>query len=508
MASNSLPPGERMRIAIVGGGAAGLSAALHLAPLVERGLISSPIDIYEGELPKNRPIGVGLWSTALEPFQHSWRKSHQLVWEDFLHYGRWVGKVGYKSPSGKWLAMSELPTEVGSADVSMPSLLFLREMDFLQALRKAVHLEELQTTVKIQQGETSRVEGIKEDYRQMYSAPLLLKDHVPTERDYHLIVAADGMNSTIRKRYGGHRTLPRLIGTDNLPGLGQSREDEDKPVAEWLLANSEATEIEYRGYTVFRGNAELSVEETGMNGVSFQTWGEGNSMRFATVPMSYPVNSGRREKQVWFATTSDPGITDEPDLEKRKTKLLESFSTWHDPIGRLIESTPSDTIMMEKGMAHKHSVAPVTDLYSILADVYNAPPPSSGPGPAIVFVGDAFMTVDPILAQGFTIAMEGTRDLANTIESSCQQNSDKNTAFDPRELRRLLTNRYNQRSFRLLHLLRATEIVQTLGQPHGGVVESLCRYFIRPAMRLTPGFIKTPIFNWMLKYSLGVPVKK
>jgi hypothetical protein len=36
--SSSQLPGERLRIAIVGGGVAGLSTALHLADLVDRGL--------------------------------------------------------------------------------------------------------------------------------------------------------------------------------------------------------------------------------------------------------------------------------------------------------------------------------------------------------------------------------------------------------------------------------------------------------------------------------------
>eukprot|EP00957_Ditylum_brightwellii_P087110 6629930-Ditylum_brightwellii.AAC.1 len=40
-----------MRIAIVGGGAAGLSTALHLAPLVSKGIIEGPVDLYESLCP-------------------------------------------------------------------------------------------------------------------------------------------------------------------------------------------------------------------------------------------------------------------------------------------------------------------------------------------------------------------------------------------------------------------------------------------------------------------------
>jgi hypothetical protein len=48
-------------------------------------------------------------------------------------------------------------------------------------------------------------------------------------------------------------------------------------------------------------------------------------------------------------------------------------------------------------------------------------------------------------------------------------------------------------------------LVQALGQPAGGTFLGwLSRDVLRPLMRLTPSAIKTPIFNYMLKYSLGV----
>ena len=102
--TTSTRPGERLRIAIVGGGAAGLSSALSLAPLVEKGRQASPIDVFEPGNNKGREIGVGLWSTALEPFRTSQRSSHQMLWEDMTHCGTWVGDVGYRTPNGRWLA--------------------------------------------------------------------------------------------------------------------------------------------------------------------------------------------------------------------------------------------------------------------------------------------------------------------------------------------------------------------------------------------------------------------
>lgn len=58
---------------------------------------------------------------------------------------------------------------------------------------------------------------------------------------------------------------------------------------------------------------------------------------------------------------------------------------------------------------------------------------------------------------------------------------------------------------RLTCLLRATELVQALGQPQGGSLTGyLNTYGIRPLTRLTPNFIKKPFFNSVLKYSLGL----
>lgn len=43
---NSNNASGKFRVAIVGAGASGMSVALHLAPLVEKGLIAKPIDMY------------------------------------------------------------------------------------------------------------------------------------------------------------------------------------------------------------------------------------------------------------------------------------------------------------------------------------------------------------------------------------------------------------------------------------------------------------------------------
>ncbi|KAI2511892.1 hypothetical protein MHU86_2408 [Fragilaria crotonensis] len=117
----------------------------------------------------------------------------------------------------------------------------------------------------------------------------------------------------------------------------------------------------------------------------------------------------------------------------------------------------------------------------------------------MVFVGDSLMTVDPILAQGFTMALEGAHALAGCVEAACQTNAD-HLAFDPHALRVSLQESHDERSnHRLVSLLRATELVQTLGQPQPSLIGFLAKNVIRPCMQLMPNTIKTPIFNAVLK---------
>jgi 2-polyprenyl-6-methoxyphenol hydroxylase-like FAD-dependent oxidoreductase len=503
---------ERLRVAVVGGGAAGLSTALHLAPMVTQGLISGPIDVYESEeRPSNRDIGVGIWSTALESFQKDTLDSHQLAYDDMIRRGTFVREVGYRTPKGDWLAESSL---VGEA---LPHLLFLRETDMLAALRKAVHLEVNRGNVVMHSGSHYQVHSLMEDATtEPWSAPLMIlpdgpdKPPLSTERDYHVIVAADGMNSVLRRLYGGFniqsRILTGMYAIDDARGVTTARE-------EWAISNqADATGIQDRNYNVFRGNAPVSQDQVQGLEKSFQTWGEGRNMRFATVPLIYPGVDGRREERhVWFITIDDDTISSEKDVSKRKDLLLEAFQDWHDPIGQLVKATPPHEIVMERALAHRHSQQPIVDYYGLINKVHQKAIPAVGYGPVIQFVGDAFLTVDPILAQGFTVGMEGAATFASALASCLDVDSlnpGSNLAFDPSLLRKEIMSRHDMRLHRLICLLRITELVQALGQPITGTAAGMIsRDVVRPMMKLTPNFIKTPFFNAVLQYSLGLPVK-
>jgi 2-polyprenyl-6-methoxyphenol hydroxylase-like FAD-dependent oxidoreductase len=497
---------ERMRIAIVGGGAAGLSSALHLAPLVASGSVEGPIDIYDVPGPQ-RGIGVGIWSTALDPFRASSEESHKFVIEEFNRKGRYLSDVGYRTPNGDWLARSRLGGE------NMPDLIFIREMDMLDTLHKAVQLEEERGTVKLYSGTDYQVQSVAEDSSEPWSAGLWIGTGL-TDRDYHLIVAADGMNSTIRKMYGGYVCeRSRLTGTAALNAPMDLSDSNDTVVDNWhTTGQAVATSTQDRNYTVFRGVSHLSNDEIGLNR-SFQTWGEGQSMRFATVPLTYPTedgSGGRKEREVWFITIDKDEIIQEPDPAKRRDLLLKEFETWHDPIRQLVEATPPDEILMERALAHKHSMTPVVNFNEIITRIRQTAPPSTGNGPAIAFIGDAYMCVDPILAQGFTFSMEGAALLKTALDASLITTKKKINYlpldFDPFQLRQELKGRHDGRLQRLICLLRATEMVQALGQPTSGtIIGFMSKHVIRTLMRVTPDIIKTPIFNAVAKYSLGLP---
>ncbi len=588
---------NEFRVAIIGAGASGMSTALHLSPLVQKGLITHPIDIYETSTPNDihphetstttaydehfhpgsghigRKVGIGIWSTALSPFCErdssssgcsNDNKRHLELIHDLESKGQYVGKVGYRTPSGKWLTKGQLntdplldqngqiiPHDANKKDDNSdndPALLFIREKDFLSSLRTAIQKEEHEYgTIKTHYDTKVKDVSLSKNGNDAHCGYLTLSsgstrssndndnsssNERTSSNPYHLIISAEGIHSSFRTKYAGYTKKWK-----QKTGVTEALTEEWKD-----LVLEEIHGIEDRKYTVFRGNSPLSDVESHMDGLSFQTWGEGKSMRFAAVGMSHPhtdddddddgdknnnENTGsstrnnhhdgeirkRDEEQVWFATICDSEIIGIKNAEERKQVLLNTFKEWHDPVGSLIESTPANEIIMERGVAHKHAVYPVFNLSQMIhyrrqktdIDTFND---DGGPGPILLFTGDAAMTVDPVLAQGFTIAMEAAADLAKTLESSlAEDNQDLSSSsfrYNPNTLKAALTDRNNRRYERMLCLLRATELVQTISQPSDSFSGFLSNKVVRPVMMLVPSFLKEAIFSYMIKYSLGL----
>lgn len=638
---------NKLRIAVVGGGAAGMTAALHLSPLVAAGLIHGPIDVYESTAVKRikkqqdvntntvtrnntsscsghtesgehggkqllpgsgalgRDIGVGLWSTAWWPFLKSLqlgkqmsagdannndsdsnreidislqlqkeknRQSYQTLLQDLEACGSYVGGVGYRTPNGSWLVKSELNAEPyginnllhsennnaedatnnKTIDNIDPALLFVREKDLLSCLRNAIKIEQRLGTVKYHSG--LRVVGIDNVDGDLGSLALQSTDEHYLQMkmrspslspQYHLIISADGLYSSLRSRFAGHNPAHATAGMTLQQPQNPLEYEYDHTTGQ-----RETTRVEDREYIVFRGNAP-KVDMTDEDGSgSFQTWGEQRSMRFAAVPFrhetedleddeddihtsksgghyskSHSFMSKQKDEEVWFATISDPSFIQKADVansshtaEERKEMLLDAFGKWHKPVKTLIMNTPADHIMYEHAIAHRHNTSPVFDVARILEfekwqdqmikdkdtsgkDSKNVKidvDKIDGDGPMLVFIGDAQMTIDPVLAQGFTMAMEAGASLASSIESS----SSANTTYQPDILRKELKNRHYTRERRLLQLLRSTELVQRLAQPQG--LGAVVAKIIRPMAMLAPEGLKKKLFDYMLRYSLGL----
>jgi len=562
---------HQLQIAIVGGGATGLSAALHLAPLVDRGIIAKPIHLYESKSlsqcqnNNSRTIGVGIWSTALVPFTKRStcddsntlivRPTHAQVIRNLEYFGTYLKDVGYRIPNGNWLVQGSLNTQSLSSmlaqnehtledsgnDSLTPSLLFIRECDFLQTLRDAVSREERDYgTIVTHYGTdnpsslgTSKVTAIHiptwHEYQNLGKtgdpykslAGQLVFENKELSDPFHLIIAADGMNSNLRQKYGGYPASELLEGGSDrkMIDFSPSKKKDDRSIA-----------IEDRNYTVFRGNTYLKKSDgSAEESINFQTWGEGKSMRFAAVSMSYPVethstnnigdiprddelpNSNlRKHTQVWFATTSDKHICNEKDPVKQKEMLLKAFSDWHDPIERLIKSTPVENIIIDRGVAHRHSVNQVFNLSAISrtddVDDKTLTDPLLGSGPILLFTGDACMTIDPVLAQGFTMGMESASSLASCLERcyAVDQCRDHDKGIAIPTLKRELNARQSQRYERIMCVLRATDLVQSLAQPNKGLSGFISRKILRPLFAVTPSFIKKGIFMRTIQYSLGI----
>lgn len=621
---------NKVRIAIVGGGCAGLSVAIHLAELVELGYIDGPIDIYENyQSQHGRDIGIGLWSTSIESFDiyhnqnNRRRSSYEYIYNEITKIkSTFITNVGYRIPNGNWLMKSQLPSSMNNesnqsiSSSTVPSLLFLSEKDLLNTLQNAIDIEQHNGNVQmISNKEGVYVTSLQEEYDTIqalklpYSTRLVMNDSSLSDRDYNIIIATDGTYSTLRQKFGGYGDLSLMNHPSNVAaisrggggGFGGIQQQEqpninnnsninsnnnnvflsnhgeissfDRNTYETIRQNE--INVQDRHYTVFRGNAIISIDEMKQydntnnpdNTLSFQTWGETNNMRFATVPMEQNINHNEEQHiQVWFITIDNDNIINELDPTKRRDMLLYEFRNWHDPIKQILLSTLPNEILMERAVAHKRNVSPITSFYhviqqykkqsqmksSILSSASSTQKETSSSsshinidhndyhGPCLLFHGDAYFTLDPILAQGYTTAMEGSYSIRLSLEKALKDSSKKHKNNDEQQqsslsdsnirisidqqsndnndlsllskrmeyIRYELKVRHQQRIDRLHSVIQITELVQALGQQQSNnTFISWCNInILRPIIQMIPNIIKQPIFNEVMKYSLGLGI--
>ncbi len=124
-----------------------------------------------------------------------------------------------------------------------------------------------------------------------------------TAKVYHLIIASKGTHSNLRQRYGVHNvSRTRVTGTN----VFNSDEDIQQDTTLEEMGQAKADAVEDRNYFRSARQANLTNARFGLSEGSFQTWGEGKSMHFATVPLSsrndYSHASISSHNKIWIVS--------------------------------------------------------------------------------------------------------------------------------------------------------------------------------------------------------------
>lgn len=199
-------------------------------------------------------------------------------------------------------------------------------------------------------------------------------------------------------------------------------------------------ELRYAGYGAWRGVTAAPFADV----EPAETWGRG--LRFGVVPLPdgrvywFAVRNGSREED------GDHGWT-----------VQATFGGWHDPIRRLVEATPADTI----------SWSPIDELAREL--------PSYVAG-RCVLVGDAAHAMTPNLGQGGNQGLEDAATLVRLLAGSTRGTDE---AARPGAIEAALTRYDALRRPRSQRIARQSRLLGGVAQAHGPVVTRLRDLAIR-----------------------------
>ena len=347
-----------MKVVVVGRGVAGLGACAQLGRL-PRSLVSR-VTLITGNGSNadsiTNSLCTGLWSPALRAL----RGLGTL--DEVVSRGRYLSDSGYKvsdqPDTAHWLMRPSRGVD-SRGDVSLPSLLFIKNSDLLEILQTAV-TECPYATEVVNDG----VIGVS-------SSAVTTQDGKSIK--YDLLIASDGSHSTVR-------------------GLTEPRQP---PVS-------------YRGYHVFRGSVTRAIVEANFSAssaslLSSQAWQSfGPGTRFAVVP----TKTGYQ----WFAAvtmSSSSKVNDDcgplgnatrtPSATELAT-LTSALVQFHEPCPALIRHTAPQALSISPAFSSKVSALS-----------------QKSSGKSVVYLGDANFTIDPILAVGAGVALEESVLLAATI---------------------------------------------------------------------------------------------
>jgi 2-polyprenyl-6-methoxyphenol hydroxylase-like FAD-dependent oxidoreductase len=173
----------------------------------------------------------------------------------------------------------------------------------------------------------------------------------------------------------------------------------------------------YRGYMVWRGLAHLPGAVP--SSCNSETWGRGK--RFGI------LNTGR-DRFTWYAT-ANTGEDHVDSHDGPQPELLRLFSGWHEPVERLIATTPEGTIL-KKG-------------------AYDLQPLKRWGAGRIMLLGDAAHPCTPNLGQGGCMAIEDALVLAKCLED---ESSPELALRHYESKRRNRTRHVQQRSLLMGHI--------------------------------------------------------
>jgi 2-polyprenyl-6-methoxyphenol hydroxylase-like FAD-dependent oxidoreductase len=178
---------------------------------------------------------------------------------------------------------------------------------------------------------------------------------------------ADGVTVTLDD--GSTTTADLLVGSDGLHSKVRAQ----------LLGDSPTR---YSGYTSWRGVCPLEGLE-GVGSVMSESWGPG--LRFGMLPIGFG-------ELYWFATANAPaGEADAP----QPAELLSRFAAWHDPIPRVLKTTPPERILR--------------------TDIADRAPVTRWTSSRVALLGDAAHPMTPNMGQGACQAIEDAVVLAREV---------------------------------------------------------------------------------------------
>lgn len=253
--------------------------------------------------------------------------------EPIRAHGAVKGDGGIRTSAGHWLSRSSGRRLQAENDLSV---LVLHRAELHECLLAAVSPDLVRTgatVVDVAQGKSSATVSYRTDHE---------NEGVLTAA---LVVGADGIRSRVRG--------------SALPEAGAPR---------------------YAGFTTWRG---VTDEPYPLDQQS-ESWGRGAAFGLTQLP---------DERVYWFATANAPPGTHHTD---ERDEVLRRFGSWHAPVGDVVRSTPSESVL-------KH-------------DIYSHPRPLSPFAVGrVALLGDAAHAVTPNLGQGACLALEDAVILAGEL---------------------------------------------------------------------------------------------